>query len=150
MTTRFIRPREVCARVGYHISHIWRLEKQGQFPQRVRIGPCAVGYVESEIDEWINFRIHDRGMGPKPALALAGRARQRAEAKATKTKALVGGLVASKVKFELQRIIDKAKDKPERVRLTEPEPKPERVRLTAEERAEIDARLARRRPVATE
>jgi len=30
----------------------------GKFPEPVNIGPRAVGWIESEIDEWIAERIH--------------------------------------------------------------------------------------------
>jgi prophage regulatory protein len=41
-------------------SHLWRMEKQGKFPARVRLSYSKVCWVESEIDEWINERIEKR------------------------------------------------------------------------------------------
>ena len=60
---RFLRSKELCARVGYSAMHIWRLEKAGQFPQRVKIGPNSVGWVESEVDAWQQVRIDARAAG---------------------------------------------------------------------------------------
>jgi prophage regulatory protein len=55
--TRFIRPREAAARTGYTIGHLWRMEQKGTFPRRVRLGDNAVGYVESEVQDWIESRV---------------------------------------------------------------------------------------------
>jgi prophage regulatory protein len=32
---------------------IWRWEKAGKFPKRIKIGPNSVGWLKSEIDEWL-------------------------------------------------------------------------------------------------
>ena len=49
---RFIRLPEVLARVGVSWMTLNRWEKLGKFPQRYRIGPNTVAWLESEIDEW--------------------------------------------------------------------------------------------------
>jgi prophage regulatory protein len=33
-----------------------KLEKRGEFPKRVRLGPNSVGWIESEIDDWLAKR----------------------------------------------------------------------------------------------
>ena len=55
-----LRMKEVVKRVGYCRSHLWRLERDGRFPRKIRLGPNSIGYVESEIDEWIAARIAER------------------------------------------------------------------------------------------
>jgi len=40
--------------------HIWRLERDGQFPKRIQLGPMAVGWLESEVNDWIKERIAER------------------------------------------------------------------------------------------
>lgn len=57
---RVLRSPEVVKRVGYSGQHIWRLEKAGKFPKRIRLGPQAVGWIESEINAWIKARIAER------------------------------------------------------------------------------------------
>nr|WP_213396473.1 AlpA family phage regulatory protein [Yoonia sp.] len=47
-------------RVPYTRTHITRLEKAGLFPRRVRLGAGRVGWVEEEIDAWIESRIAER------------------------------------------------------------------------------------------
>jgi prophage regulatory protein len=51
-----LRNREVRARTGLSRSTIWRLERSGQFPQRVQLSANAVGYRQSEIQDWIERR----------------------------------------------------------------------------------------------
>jgi prophage regulatory protein len=58
---RIIRKAELLAKVGYSAMHIYRLEKAGGFPKRVQLGPNSVGWVEAEIEAWIEQRMADRG-----------------------------------------------------------------------------------------
>jgi prophage regulatory protein len=37
-----------------------REERAGRFPQRVHLGPNSVGWVEAEIDEWLEQRAAQR------------------------------------------------------------------------------------------
>jgi prophage regulatory protein len=46
--------------VLYSPAHIDRLEKAGRFPKRVQLGPCRVGWVESEVMAWLVARIKER------------------------------------------------------------------------------------------
>ena len=56
MASRYLRKYEVLARTGLSASTIWRLECSGRFPFRRKIGPNSVGWLESELDEWISSR----------------------------------------------------------------------------------------------
>lgn len=53
---KILRKQEVCERVGYSGMHLSRLEKAGDFPKRIQVGPQRVGWLESEINEWIEGR----------------------------------------------------------------------------------------------
>ena len=44
----------------YSLNHIRRLEAQGSFPKRVRIGANRVAWVREEIDQWIEARVNAR------------------------------------------------------------------------------------------
>ena len=46
--------------VPYSHMQIWRLEKKGKFPKRVKLGPSRVGWVESEVIAWIEARKAER------------------------------------------------------------------------------------------
>jgi len=56
----FITLPELRTLVPYSAQHIRRLEAQGLFPQRVRIGLNRVGWVRSEIAAWIETKIEGR------------------------------------------------------------------------------------------
>ena len=46
--------------VLYSPQHIARLEKAGLFPKRVHLGQNRVGWLESEVLEWLQERIDKR------------------------------------------------------------------------------------------
>lgn len=46
--------------IPYSKSQLWRLERAGRFPKRVRLGPKYYGYVESELDAHIRACIAER------------------------------------------------------------------------------------------
>jgi prophage regulatory protein len=52
---------EVAGRVSLSRSEIYRRMKLGVFPQRVRLGPKRIAFLESEIDAWMEERIQARG-----------------------------------------------------------------------------------------
>jgi len=55
-----IRIREVCRLTGLSRTSIWRLERRGEFPHRVRIGPNAVAWCLAEIEAWISEKLASR------------------------------------------------------------------------------------------
>ena len=46
--------------VPFSDMHIWRMEKAGKFPKRIRLGPNRVGWSLGEIVEWIETRMAER------------------------------------------------------------------------------------------
>jgi len=57
---RFLRLTEILRRVPYSEAHIWRLEKAGKFPRRVRIGANRIAWVESEVNNWVSSKLQER------------------------------------------------------------------------------------------
>jgi prophage regulatory protein len=57
---RFIRKKELRAKVGYSPAHIDRLEKAGEFPKRINLGPNSVAWLEHEVEAWIEARVAER------------------------------------------------------------------------------------------
>jgi prophage regulatory protein len=57
---RIIRRHELTDKVGYCLAHLYRLERQGLFPQRILLGRRAVGWVEEEVEAWLQERIDAR------------------------------------------------------------------------------------------
>ena len=57
---RILSKRQLQELVLYSPQHIARLEKAGKFPQRIQLGPNRVGWVESEVLEWLEIRLAAR------------------------------------------------------------------------------------------
>ena len=59
---RFLRLADVIERTGLSRSSIYLSISQGKFPQNINLGSRSVGWLESEIDTWIQDRINQRLM----------------------------------------------------------------------------------------
>ncbi len=59
---KILRQPEVVERVGYSPMHLRRLEAAGVFPRRVKLSPggTAVGWVEDEIEAYLEARVAER------------------------------------------------------------------------------------------
>ena len=57
---KILSKRQLKELVLYSPQHVARLEKAGQFPLRVNLGPNRVGWVESEVLDWLNERLQRR------------------------------------------------------------------------------------------
>lgn len=59
---RIIKLKEVLNKTGIGRSTLYNLIKISQFPKPVILGLRAVGWLESEIDEWILKKVRTRGL----------------------------------------------------------------------------------------
>ncbi|MDB2529818.1 AlpA family phage regulatory protein [Paracoccaceae bacterium] len=50
---------EVDARIPYSRAHLYRLEDQGEFPKRRRIGPNRVAWIRTEVEQWLAKRMEE-------------------------------------------------------------------------------------------
>lgn len=66
-----LRIPDVVRRTGISRTTIWRLERNGGFPQRLRLGPNSVGWSDEEIQKWIEER--PRGMARQVDLRVDSR-----------------------------------------------------------------------------
>jgi prophage regulatory protein len=57
---RILSKRQVKELVLYSPQHVARLEKAGQFPKRVQLGPNRVGWVEDEVLDWLSLKLKRR------------------------------------------------------------------------------------------
>lgn len=57
MTHRILRLPEVMARAGLSRSTIYLRISQNAFPKAVSLGARAVGWIEEEIQEWLQLQI---------------------------------------------------------------------------------------------
>ena len=53
----FMMSDEVDARVPYSRAHLYRLEDQGEFPKRKRIGANRIAWKRAEVEEWLSKRM---------------------------------------------------------------------------------------------
>ena len=57
---RPLREREMMKLTGLSRTTIWRMERAGRFPKRVKIGERAVAWSEREVRAWLAARRADR------------------------------------------------------------------------------------------
>lgn len=62
---RFVRLTEVMRMTGLRKTTIYQLQSDGEFPQRVQITANCVGWIESEVQHWLNERAGDRQATPR-------------------------------------------------------------------------------------
>ena len=70
---RFIRLPEVLSRTGFGRTSIYRKMEDGEFPKSVKLGgppkdpsvfdSRAVAWIEDEVEQWMEYRIEERGLG---------------------------------------------------------------------------------------
>lgn len=53
---RIVRPVQLAEMLSVSTVTLWRMEKRGELPPRIKISKGVVGWVESEINEWIKNR----------------------------------------------------------------------------------------------
>jgi|HubBroStandDraft_4_1064222.scaffolds.fasta_scaffold925965_1 prophage regulatory protein len=46
--------------IGVHRSTLWRWEREGDFPKRIKLGGRASGYLRSEVEQWLRDRAEER------------------------------------------------------------------------------------------
>ncbi|MCG3267132.1 AlpA family transcriptional regulator [Yoonia sp. I 8.24] len=57
---KMLSKRQVSEMVLYSPQHIARLEAAGAFPKRVKLGHNRVGWLEGEVQDWIQRRVAER------------------------------------------------------------------------------------------
>lgn len=50
---KYLRTRDVLKLLNISRSTLFRLEKKGLFPKRIKIGDRAIGWIEKEVSEWM-------------------------------------------------------------------------------------------------
>lgn len=57
---RILSKRQLKELVLYSPQHIARLEKAGKFPKRIQLGSNRVGWLESEVLDWLEEKLTAR------------------------------------------------------------------------------------------
>jgi len=60
MQTRIIRKPELFSKIGLSDATIWRMEKTGRFPGRIKLGGNSVGWFNNEIEKWLSVKAAER------------------------------------------------------------------------------------------
>ena len=60
MNRAILRPRQVYELIGLSAMQVWRLRRDGRFPQPIALGIHSRGFLKEEIDEWIAARVAER------------------------------------------------------------------------------------------
>jgi prophage regulatory protein len=64
---RALRLKQVCQLTGLGRSMIYQMQAERRFPQRIKLGERAVGWLEREVQEWLAHRIEiSRGKTAPP------------------------------------------------------------------------------------
>jgi len=58
---RFLRLPEAMKKCGVGRAWIYSAMNEGKFPQSIKLGERSIGWLESELDAWIDGRIASRG-----------------------------------------------------------------------------------------
>lgn len=79
MTKIVLRPRQVYEVIGLSAMQVWRLRRDGRFPQPIALGTHSKGFLKDEIDAWIEARRleRDSAMATKARSAANGDAAEK-------------------------------------------------------------------------
>lgn len=72
---RILRLPAVRARTGLARSTIYLRMSEGSFPQPISLGPRAVGWIETEVDAWLQQQIETSRSEPEAPRRTRGNAR---------------------------------------------------------------------------
>ena len=53
---KILRRKQVMELVGLSYTTVWRLEKAGDFPARIKLGKSSVGWHLNEVEAWLSGR----------------------------------------------------------------------------------------------
>jgi len=56
---RIIRKKELFELIGLSDTTVWRLERKGEFPKRLRLGPKSVGWRYGDVLRWIESKAEE-------------------------------------------------------------------------------------------
>ena len=57
---RIMRLKEVIEKTGLAKTTIYNLISQGEFPKQIELGARSVGWIDTEIDEWLEVKVAHR------------------------------------------------------------------------------------------
>jgi prophage regulatory protein len=61
-----LRRRQVQAKTGLPTTSLYRLISRGQFPRPIMLGVKSVGWLSTEVDDWLRSRVENRDAHAAP------------------------------------------------------------------------------------
>jgi prophage regulatory protein len=55
-------PQTIQKKTGLSRSTIYKLESLGEFPKKIKLSPRTMGFLESEVDQWLADKATNRGV----------------------------------------------------------------------------------------
>jgi prophage regulatory protein len=62
---RFLRMRELQVKTGLGPSSIYEAIKEGEFPPPIKLSDRRSGWLESEVEDWMQRRVEERDGGAR-------------------------------------------------------------------------------------
>ena len=62
MSNTIIKLPAATKKAGISRSLLYKLEAQGDFPKKIKLSPRAIGFLESEVDDWITKKAENRNV----------------------------------------------------------------------------------------
>lgn len=62
---QILRVRRVASRMDVSKSSVYKLVREGKFPRGLKIGERAVGWLETDVDNWIEARAKNASVAIK-------------------------------------------------------------------------------------
>jgi prophage regulatory protein len=59
--TKIYRKPELCSLLGVSPTTLWRWVQDKSFPAPIHLGPNSVGWLESDIDDWLTQKGQHQG-----------------------------------------------------------------------------------------
>ena len=57
---RILRKPELMTKIQLSDATIWRMERAGKFPKRIRLGGQSVGWFLDEVNDWLEMKAAER------------------------------------------------------------------------------------------
>ena len=65
MSMKILKLNDVKKLTTFSVSTIYRLASEGKFPKPIKLGVKASGWLQCELDEWIESRLNARDLKAK-------------------------------------------------------------------------------------
>ncbi|WP_198244530.1 helix-turn-helix transcriptional regulator [methane-oxidizing endosymbiont of Gigantopelta aegis] len=61
---KILKIKDVIAQTGLSRSQLYKMASRGLFPRQIKLSARSSGWLESEVNQWLNARIAERDCAP--------------------------------------------------------------------------------------